>query len=191
MFDVWLYLPAIHHPSDGNLEKPPEFDLKRYLHRVEVTKYGLKRSVIFYGKYDESSDRYSRPLCTVTWENIFDGLTPKKQIKKTFWLQNGKSKLVDKQNLIIQQPKVFLQKMRSRVVEELIDLADKFKLADKLKSLYEQHPTEIYIYKEGGSPKFRDAIANSSEEWLDSPSTDGRTVKDVIVQYLSLGVVED
>ena len=83
MFDVWLYINDIHHPSDGNLDQPPEFDLARHLHRVEVNKYGLKRSVVFYAEYDEESDRYSLPLCTVTWDNIFDGPTPKKQIKKT------------------------------------------------------------------------------------------------------------
>ncbi|MEM7756569.1 MAG: hypothetical protein AAF298_00355 [Cyanobacteria bacterium P01_A01_bin.40] len=191
MFDVWLHINEIHHPSDGNLAKPPEFDLKRYLHRKEISKFGLKRSVTFYGTYDQTSDQYDVPLCAVSWQTVFDGTTPKEQIKRTAWLFNGKWLNLDEQILKIEQPKVYLQAMRRRVIEELNDLADQFGLADKLKTLYEAHPNEIYVYKEGGSPQFRQAIASSTESWLDLPSTDGRTVRDVIVQYLSIGVVEN
>ncbi|MEL6493561.1 MAG: hypothetical protein AAFQ41_00375 [Cyanobacteria bacterium J06623_7] len=189
MFDLWFYINPIHHPSDGNLNKPPEFDLGRHLHRVEISRYGLKRSVTFYAEYSQS-EGYSIPLCTISWRTVFDGVVPKTQIKRTSLLKDGTWEIIGEQTLVIEKPKLFLQKMRSRVIEELIDLADKFGLGTKLKALYEEHATEIYIYKEGGSPIFRSAIANSQEEWLKLPSTDGRTVRDVIVDYLSIGVAE-
>lgn len=190
MFEVWLHIKDIYYPHDGNLDKPPTFDLSRHLHRQEISKFGLKKSVIFYADYEEESDKYYLPLCTITWKTIFDGATPKKQVKYTSWLIDGKMSLLDKFELKIEKPKIFMQKMRSRVIEELIDLGDKSGLGDKLKALYENHSKEIYIYKEGGSPKFRDAIYSSKEQWLDLPSADQGTVRDVIFQYLSIGVVD-
>ncbi|MEM8828765.1 MAG: hypothetical protein AAGE96_05340 [Cyanobacteria bacterium P01_G01_bin.19] len=195
---AWNYVTPGHHPPDGNLEILPEYiDLDFLdLYKNEISKYGLKLSVLFYENYDQATDKYSNPVAKVIWQTQFDTNqnppSPTEQIKTVGWmLDNGKWSEDKVKTIPVRNPKVFLQKMRSRVIDELVDLADKFNLADKLKTLYEQHSTEIYIYKEGGSPKFKQAIAASNEQWLTLPSTDGRTVRDVIIDYLSIGVVED
>lgn len=195
---VWNHVSPGHHPKDGDLSILPEYiDLEFLdLYKNTESQYGLKLSVLFYEHWDEETNKYSNPIAKVIWQTHFDESTnppsPVKQVKTVTWrLDNGEWSEDKIKTIPVRNPKVFLQKMRSRVIEELIDLANKFNLADKLKALYEEHSILIQIYEKGGSPKFRDAIANSSEEWLNSPSTDGRTVRDVIVQYLSIGVVED
>lgn len=195
---VWNHVSPGNHPSDGNLELLPEYiDLDFLgLFKDDFGKYGLKLSVIYYENWDKATKIYSNPVARVIWKTKFDDAQnlsyPKLQTKKVSWKLNNGRWSEDKVSTIpIRNPKVFLQKMRERVIEELIDLATKFNLAEQIKALYEQHPTEIYTYKEGGSTKFRSAIANSREEWLDAPLTDGRTVRTVIIEYLSIGVVED
>ena len=174
-------------------DAPPTFNLKDLgFPKNKIEKYGLKRSITFYDKHDEVTDTYIDPLFSVSWQTKFENGIPKKQIRRASWvLDDGSWSSPHESSQPIREPKIFLQRMRGRVIEELIDLADKFGLADKLKSLYENHPTEIYIYKEGGSPKFKNSIINSTEDWLTLPSTDGRTVRDVIVQYLSIGEFDD
>ena len=194
MYKIWssnLVTPEYH--IGANYDAPPTFQLKDLgFDKQEITKFGLKKSLIFYDGYDEASDKYKDPLLAISWQTIFENGTPKKQIRRTSWmLDDGKWSQSHESIQQVREPKLFLQKMRSRVIEELIDLADKFGLGERLKALYEENATEIYIYKEGGSPKFRDAIASSTEEWLERDSTDGRTVRDVILDYLAIGMVSD
>lgn len=171
-------------------DAPPLFDLELLgFPKLIVTKYGLKQSAIFYGS--SSEDRYVNPVCRVIWKTIFVDSVPKYQQRKVEWaLVGGGWSNSYQSSQPIRNPKLFLQKMRSRTIEELLELATRFGFADRLRSLYEAHTTKIYIYIEGGSPKFKEAIEQSNEEWLTKPSTDGRTVKDVIVDYLSIGIEE-
>ena len=189
MFDAWLHLDEIYQ-SDNDLSKPPTFDLRRHFHKKEITSFGLKKSVTFYAEYDPETEIYSIPVCAISWQVIFDGNNPKTQIKRTAWIINGKFQPIHEIKLKIEKPKVFLQTMRARIIEELIDLAVNFGFEEKIKALYEKYSSLVYIYKEGGSPKFRDAIASSKESWLDEviPAT-GNKPRDVLVQYLSIGVV--
>ena len=192
MYKVWNsnLIPPEYHINIVK-DAPPSFNLSLLgFPKLETIKYGLKQSVVFYDRHDGKN--YLDPLCRVIWQTAFDGAVPSLQKRSVSWklVEGGWSQphLSDEP---IRNPKVFLQKMRSRVIEELIDLATNFGLGTEIKALYEQHATEIYIYIEGGSPKFRNAIDSESLKWLKRSSSDGRTVKDVIVQYLSIGVVEN
>ena len=192
MYKVWrssLLVPEYLVGEDLNV--PPKFNLSHFgFPKKETIRYGLKRSVIFYDRYDEASGTYKDPLLSIAWQTIFDGASPVKQIRRTNWINDDDTwNTPHISSQPVRNPKVFLQKMRSRIIEELIDVATKAGLKDKILDLYENYQSLIILYKDGGSPKFRDAIAKSNEAWLDEVNeATGNKPRDVLVKYLSIGV---
>lgn len=196
---VWNFISPEYHPPTGNLSTLPTYIDFRFVNiiREKDIKFGLVKSHIYYEYFDFEQKKYINPLVNISWDTFFDEdnnlLLPFKRIRKfSCLLSDGTwSEPIEKVEPI-RKPKVFLQKMRGRVIEELIDIADSSGLGDKIRTLYEAHSQEIFIYKEGGSPKFRDAIATADEAWLDILNSEtGNKPRDVIVQYLSIGVVDD
>lgn len=192
MYKVWRSsLLAPEYLAGENFNSPPKFDLNHLgFPKKETIGYGLKRSVIFYDRYDEASGTYKDPLLSIAWQTIFDGANPVKQIRRTNWINDDDTwNTPHISSQPIRNPKVFLQKMRSRIIEELIDVATKAGLKDKILDLYENYQSLIILYKDGGSPKFRDAIASSKEAWLDEVNeATGNKPREVLVKYLSIGV---
>ena len=178
---------------DVNFDAPPKFDLKQLgFPKKETISYGLKRSVIFYDRFNKDRGVYEDPLLSIAWQTIFEEVTPIEQIRRvswksyaTFWTHPHVS------HQPVRNPKVFLQKRRSRIIEELVDLATKADLKDKILKLYEDYQSLIILYKDGGSLEFRDAIAKSKEPWLDRVNeTTGNKPREVLVKYLSIGTVD-
>lgn len=197
---AWNFVSPGHHPPSGDLAIIPEYiDLDFLgLFKKEFTKYGRKISVIYYQDFDDASDRYSNPIARVVWNTKFDKSQnppiPIKQIKKISWRSSDGKWSSDKlATLPIRNPEVYLSVMRSRVIDELTYLAAEFGLKEQILELYKKYQRQIILYKDGGSPQFRDAIATENDEaWLDrvNPKT-GNKPRDVLVKYLSISVVED
>ena len=196
---VWNYVDPEYHPPNGNLSALPKYVDFKFLDIIkqENVQFGLIKSHIYHESYDFDTEQYLNPLVYISWDTFFNEdekpPLPFKRIRYVSFLLSDESWSEPTAKIEpVRNPKVFLQKMRGRVIEELIDIADSSGLGDKIRTLYEAHSQEIYIYKEGGSPQFRDAIAATDEAWLDilNPET-GNKPRDVLVQYLSIGVVND
>ncbi|MDJ0570271.1 MAG: hypothetical protein QNJ53_14685 [Pleurocapsa sp. MO_192.B19] len=190
---VWNHVSPGNHPVDLCLL--PEYinldflDLKK----KEVIAYGLKKFVIYHEDYDYDSFEYLSPVASVAWQTVYDegGNTPLKQIKRISWKLNDGSWSEAKEYVEpIRNPKVFQQKRRGRVIEELIDIGTQYGFKAKILALYEKYQSQIGLYKDGGSPKFRNAIVTDEAAWLDVVNeATGNKPRDVLVQYLSIGVV--
>lgn len=200
---IWGLIPLESHPQDGDLKTLPvttnfsfidvqkEETLELSLDESGTTY--LKRSHVFYESYD-IINLYIKPLVSITWDTFFDdNKTPISRIRSvSFLLSNGDwSEAVEKTEPI-RKPELYLRKMRGRVVEELIDIADRSNLGDKIRLLYTAFSQEIYIYKESGNSNFRDAIKNLEQDWLDVVNPDTRdSPRDVLINYLSIGLIND
>ncbi len=190
---VWNHVSPGNHPVDLCLL--PEYinldflDLKK----KEVIAYGLKKFVIYHEDYDYDSFEYLRPVASVAWQTVYDegGNTALKQIKRISWkLSDGSWSEAKEYVEPIRNPKVFEKKRRLRVIEELIDIAVRFGFKEKILALYETYQSEVALYKDAGSVKFRNAIAIDEAAWLDEiHAATGNKPRDVLVQYLSIGVV--
>ena len=193
-YKVWdssLIPPDYFVGQDINV--PPKFDLNHLgFPKKETIRYGLKRTVIFYDRYNEQSSVYEDPLLSIAWQTIFDGPNPVKQIRRCSWIWSDNTWSAPHiSSQPVRNPKVFLQKRRSRIIEELVDLATKADLKDKILKLYEDYQSLIILYKDAGSLEFRDAIAESKEPWLDRVNeTTGNKPREVLVKYLSIGTDE-
>ena len=161
------------------------------LPKDELEQFGLKTATIWYAAHDQENG-FQTPLARVDRETTFDPLTrlPNPIVKSLSFKFDGEG-WSEPETWIepIKKPKKFLKTMRSRAIDELEDLAARFELRPMILELYEQYQSEVALFIEAGSPKFREAISASTESWLDkiTPAT-GNKPRDVIVQYASIGL---
>ncbi len=172
---------------------PQKLDFRNWgLPFQEVIRFGHKQSTIYYKNYDYDSQKYTQPVVKCDRAVTYEKNQPIKLTKTVAWmLSDGNWGVSFTFNQPINSPLEFWQKRRSRIIIELKDLAQSFDLSDRILPLFEKYQTLVDSYRDAGSAKFRDAIANSSESWLDivTPET-GNKPRDVLVEYLSIGVVE-
>ena len=191
---VWNYVSPGHHPTDGNLSIAPEYIDLDFLKipKQEVIQYGHKIEVNYYDRYDYQTKEFIERVARITRTAIYDDRGVPIKLQKTIaWKKtDGEWGGLTAWEEPIRNPKVFMQKVRARAIEELIDIAYNYGFKDKILELFEAYTLLISIYKDGGSPKLRDAIAIAEDSWLDEVNEEtGNKPRDVLVQYLSIGVV--
>ncbi len=193
---VWQHieLPPEKQPLSEDLNPRHEINLNHTgLPKEETEQFGLKIATTWYAEYDEAKG-YQTPLAKVDRKITFQigtGL-PNSILKSlSFKYTDGTWSDPETWREPIRKPKKFLKTMRDRAIDELEDLASQFGLRVKILELYEQYQAEIALFINAGSPKFRDAIAASSESWLDeiNPIT-GNTPREVITSYASIGLAK-
>lgn len=167
---------------------PRKIDMRMFgLTPKPVIRYGHKVSTIYYKNID-----FTEPIfkCDRV-ANYEDGqpvsLTRTPAFRKSNDSWGGSSTYT----VAIYDPLAFWQKRRSRIISELKKLAADTGLSAQILPVFEEYQTLVDSYRDAGSTKFRDAIASSSELWLDIVNPDtGNKPRDVLDQYLSIGVVE-
>lgn len=193
---VWQHieLPPEQQPLSEDINPRHEINLNHTgLPKEETEQFGLKIATTWYAEYDEANG-YQTPLAKVDRQITFEigtGL-PNSILKSlSFKFTDGTWSDPETWREPIRKPKKFLKVMRGRAIDELEDLASKFELRERILDLYEQYQAEIALFIDAGSPRFRDAIASSTDAWLDEtiPAT-GNKPRDVITQYASIGLAK-
>lgn len=168
---------------------PRKIDMRMFgLNPKPVILFGHKVSTIYYKNIDFTAPIFKCDRVA----NYEDGqpisLTRTPAFKKSDGSWGGSSTYT----VAIYDPLAFWQKRRSRIVNELKKLAADTGLSAQILPVFEEYQTLVDSYRDAGSPKLRNAIASSTELWLDKVNlATGNKPRDVLVQYLSIGVVED
>ena len=190
----WDVMPPEQRTEDPTIA-PQKIDFRNWgLPFRETIRYGHKQSTVYYREYNFETKEYIQPIAKCDRAVTYDENNQAVKLTKTvaWMLSNGNWGNPFTWTEPIRSSQLFLTKRRSRIVQELKDLAVSAGLSDQILPLFEQYQTLVDSYRDAGSAKFRDAIAYSSEQWLDqvTPAT-GNKPRDVLVQYLSIGIVQD
>ena len=159
----------------------------------EVNRFGHKQSVRYYASYDFDTKEYDNVLVKVDRAVTYEGATPIKLTRTVCWrLDNDTWGDPFTWSEPIRSPQLFLKKVRERGINELIEIAEAFGFQAQIVELFEKYQLLVDSYRDAGSAKFRNAIAIDEAAWLDALNeATGNKPRDVLVQYLSIGVVED
>ena len=167
---------------------PRKIDMRMFgLNQLPVIRFGHKVSTIYYKNID-----YTEPIFKCDRVANYENGQPVSLTRTpAFRKSNGSWGGSFTYTVAIYDPLAFWQKRRSRIIAELKKLAADTGLSAQILPVFEEYQTLVNSYRDAGSTKFRDAIANSSATWLDevNPAT-GNKPRDVLDQYLSIGIVE-
>ncbi|MGL5944253.1 MAG: hypothetical protein ACRC2S_28560 [Waterburya sp.] len=86
-----------------------------------------------------------------------------------------------------------LKRRRINIVAEVQSLAVSFNLINEMNELYDTQSSAISRYLETGSPLFKNfLVSDKTRAWLKAPATvPGKTIKDILVGYFSIGLLHD
>lgn len=191
---LWQYveLEPEQHPARASINPRYIIDLNHTdLPKEEPEEFGVKTASIWYATHD-AENGFQTPLARVERETTFDPVTrlPNPIVKSLSYVyEDGTWSEPQSWTEPIKKPKKFLKTMRSRAIDELEDLAAQFDFRPRILEIYEEFQSEVALFVEAGSPKFRDAIVAAEHEWLDitNPAT-GNKPREVIILYASIGL---
>ena len=189
-------LPSSLDVHPGDIIFPEQ--LNKNLPKQPIIYLGERRKSIYYDRYENKE--YFDPIIKIAYAFKRDeqGLVYEK-IKTIAWcLENNKwSTQIQQDSIPVISEAEKLQEIKRRrenIINELKGLAKNFSTAElpleaKILQVFEENQILINSYIDAGSPKFRNALAESTESWLDVviPAT-GNKSRDVLVQYLSIGL---
>ena len=200
-FKIYRYREPFELPQSldihpGSIIFPEQ--LNKNLPKEPTIYLGERRQTIYYDRYED--EQYKDPIIKIAYAFKRDdaGLVYEK-IRTIVWcLESGKwSSQTQQDSIPVVSEALKLQEIkrrRSNIIDELKGLAKKFSTAEipleaKILAVFEENQLLINSYIDAGSAKFRNAIASSSESWLDAvvPAT-GNKSRDIIVSYLSIGL---
>jgi hypothetical protein len=167
--------------------------LDTYLPKKQKIVYGERIQTIYFDGIT------NEPVIQVDYKFTRNdkGLLLSTERSISFYLENGSLAEQKKVHLIpvasqFEQLEE-LKRRRINIVAEVQSLAVTFNLINEMNELYDTQSSSISRYLETGSPLFKNfLVADKTRTWLKAPATvPGKTIKDILVGYFSIGLLHD
>lgn len=202
-YKIYRYIDPEDQPQ--NLSKHPGSiifpdQLNRNLPKRTDIILGERRRTTYFDRYE--NDQFIEPIIEINYhfERDQQGLVFEKMRSIAWMLESeawSEETQVDYIPVVGAAEKLAeIKRRRYNIISELKGLAKKFSTAEnqlerRILEIFEENQLLINTYIDAGSSKFRNAIQNSDQAWLDVviPAT-GNKSRDVLTQYLSIGLVQ-
>ncbi|MGL4623250.1 MAG: hypothetical protein ACRCZS_30080 [Chroococcidiopsis sp.] len=191
-YSIYNYIDADDpYKFPGYIVFPDSLDT--YLPKKQKILYGERTQTLYFDgitnesviQVDYKFNRDAKGLLLSTERSI------------SFYLENGSLAEQKKVHLIPSASQFEqleeLKRRRTNIVAEVQSLAVSFNLINEMNELYDTQSASISRYLETGSPLFKNFLkSDNTRNWLKAPSTvPGKTIKDILVGYFSIGLLHD